>query len=60
MEETLINVAKRTMQIKEKEDITAKCIKCKKLWDMEIVRTRKDYEPRKCPNCGGKLERYRK
>jgi len=34
---------------------TAKCTKCRRVFDLPILRERKDYEPGICPACGGTL-----
>jgi len=41
------------------EDIRVKCKKCKKIYDVELLRTVKGYKPGICPYCGEYLKRVK-
>jgi phage FluMu protein Com len=36
---------------KPREPGVGKCPKCKKVWDIDVIRERPDYVPGECPNC---------
>jgi len=46
-----INPRKRFVPLPD----TVRCKSCKTVWDLPILRTRKDYEHGVCPKCGGYL-----